>query len=172
MTHEERTHMRDDAIRLARAWLQDAILGLDPRELEGLSASLFRAMGYPNTEISMEGPDGGVDVLASTDPLFLSPGLLRVQVKHRPKRRMSAPELRGFLTTLRRPGERGVCVSTGGFTRDARYEAERALTAVYLIDLATLIHLIMKFYDDFDSDGRTILPLQKVYFPIPQEKKM
>jgi restriction system protein len=78
---------------------------------------------------------------------------------------MPAPEVRELVGALR-PGDRGLCVSTGGFSREARYEAERSEIPIRLVDLDELALLILRHYDQFDSDGRAILPLQRVYWPV------
>jgi restriction system protein len=145
-------------------WLRARILDLSPRDLEELTAALLRALGY-STWVSPLGGDRGIDVLATPDALGLRDPRIKVQVKHRPNRRMPAPEIRELIGALRL-GDRGLCVSTGGFTRDARYEAERSKIPVRLIDLDELVLLILGHYDHFDSAGNAILPLQKVYLPV------
>jgi restriction system protein len=69
-----------------------------------------------------------------------------------------------------RAGERGylveeLYVSTGGFTREARYEADRATVPVTLVDLDELADLVVEHYERFDSEGRGLLPLIRVYWP-------
>jgi restriction system protein len=64
-----------------------------------------------------------------------------------------------------RQGDRGLYVSTGGFSREAKYEAERAPVPVTLIDLTDLASLIVTHYESFDVEGRVILPLVRVYLP-------
>ena len=142
-------------------WLQARILESSPRDLEELTAALLRALGY-STWVSPPGADRGIDILAAPDALGLRDPRIKVQVKHRPTRCMSAPEIRELIGALR-AGDRGLCVSTGGFSREARYEAERSENPIRLIDLKELSILILKHYDHFDSEGRTILPLRKIY---------
>jgi hypothetical protein len=64
-----------------------------------------------------------------------------------------------------RPGDRGLYVSTGGFTREARYEGERATHPATLIDLGELASLVIQHYESFDVEGRVLLPLVRVYLP-------
>jgi restriction system protein len=78
---------------------------------------------------------------------------------------MPAAEIRELVGALR-PGDRGLCVSTGGFSREARYEADRSEIPIRLVDLDELALLILRHYDQFDLDGRAILPLQKVLWPV------
>lgn len=164
LTLEKRYRIHEISARTAEKWLKEKILALSPRGLEELSAALLRAMDY-HTRVSHVGPDRGVDVLAARDPLILLDPRIKIQVKHRPNRRMSAPEIRELLSVLR-SGERGLCVSTGGFSREAYYEAERSNIVIRLLDLHELCSLILQYYDRFDEPGKTILPLQKVYWPV------
>jgi len=80
-------------------------------------------MGY-HTTVAADGSDRGADIFASPDGLGLQEPRIFVEVKHR-SGSMGADELRKFLGG-RRAGDRCLYVSTGGFTKAARYEAERA----------------------------------------------
>jgi len=113
-----------DAEEQARSLIEDKILALDPYEMQDLVAAVLRAMGY-RTRVSPPGSDRGVDVLASPDGLGLQEPRIKVEVKHRQNTAMGAPVIRSFIGNLR-PGDRGMYVSTGSFSKEARYEAERA----------------------------------------------
>ncbi len=143
--------------------VKDAIVSLGDRAVEELTASVLRAMGY-RARVTPIGPDRGVDVVASPDGLGLKEPRIKAEVKHRPKSQMGAPEIRGFLGALR-TGDRGLYVSTGGFTKEAKYEAERANIPVTLVDLSDLASLVISHYESFDVEGRVILPLVRVYLP-------
>lgn len=56
-------------------------------------------------------------------------------------------------------------VSTGGFSKDAKYEAERSTIPITLIDLDMLVELIIQYYDNFDAEARALIPLVKIYWP-------
>jgi restriction system protein len=60
----------------------------------------------------------------------------------------------------------GLYISTGGFSKEARYEAERATHPTTLIDLGELAGLVIQNYESFDVEGRVLLPLVKVYLPV------
>jgi restriction system protein len=81
-------------------------------------------MGY-KTRISPPGSDRGKDVEASSDGLGLTDPHVIVEVKHREGGTMGSQYLRNFIAALR-PRHKGLYVSTGGFTKEARYEADRA----------------------------------------------
>jgi len=154
---------REEAIGKAHELIKDQVLRLDDSDLEYLTAALLRAMGY-RTRVTPKGPDRGVDVFASPDGLGFQEPRIKAEVKHRPKTSMGAQDVRSFIGGLR-DGERGLYVSSGGFTKEARYEAERSKVPVTLLDLDELVSAIVTHYDAFDSDGRALLPLIRVYWP-------
>lgn len=143
--------------------LKDKIVLLDPDEMEQLIAALLNSMGFRAT-VSPKGPDRGVDVTASPDGLGLQEPRIKAEVKHRKTSSMGAPEIRSFIGGLR-PGDRGIYFSSGGFTKEAKYEADRANIPTTLIDLDRLATLIEANYDTFDNEGRALLPLTRIYWP-------
>ena len=86
-----------------------------------------------------------------------------VEVKHR-SGPIGAPSVRSFLGG-RRPGDRGLYVSTGGFARDAKYEADRAPIPLSLLDFDDLVALALEHYDGLDVDSKRLLPLKRLYWP-------
>ena len=64
-----------------------------------------------------------------------------------------------------RNNDNGLYVSTGGFSREARYEADRANHHVELMDAIDLGRAIVEHYDQMDTETRTLLPLKKIYWP-------
>lgn len=164
---EERAELgllREETVSRAHEFIKDRILDLSPADMERLAAAVLRAMGY-RTRVSATGSDRGVDVFASPDGLGLEEPRIKVEVKHRPATAMGSPEVRGFLGGLR-DRDRGLYVSTGGFTREAKYEAERSSVPATLVDLDELAELVVSHYEAFDMDGRALVPLVKVYWPV------
>jgi restriction system protein len=49
-----------------------------------------------------------------------------------------------------------------GFTKEARYEADRANNQVSLIDSDELVNLIFHYYNNFDAEARSLLPLENL----------
>jgi restriction system protein len=86
-----------------------------------------------------------------------------VGVKHRDGT-MGLQDLRSFIAALR-PRHKELYVSTSGFTKEARYKADRAYNQVSLIDCDELVNLIIHFYDSFDAEAGSLLPLRKIYWP-------
>ncbi|MEW8143690.1 MAG: restriction endonuclease [Candidatus Thiodiazotropha endolucinida] len=85
-------------------------------------------------------------------------------MKHRTQQ-TGSQQLRSFIGG-RHKDDKGLYVSTSGFTKDARYEADRANIPVMLMDIDDLVQALMRHYDILDMDGRTLLPLKKVYWPV------
>lgn len=120
-------------------------------------------MGY-RTQLTNPGADRGYDIFASPDGLGLQEPRIFVEVKHHTAP-IGAPAIRSFLGA-RRPGERGLYVSTGGFTREAHYEAERSQIPILLVNMQKLRHLLLEHYDQLDTASRALVPLQRLYWPI------
>lgn len=154
--------IRRDTIERSHEFIKDKILTLDPDEMEELVAAVLRAMGY-RTRVSPKGPDRGVDVYASPDGLGLEEPRIKAEVKHRSRTQIGSQEIRSFIGGLRE-GDRGIYVSTGGFTREGRYEADRSNVPVTLLDLDELAKLVVSYYESFDLDGRALIPLVRVYW--------
>lgn len=123
---------REDTVNQSKELIKDKIISLDPDEMEQLMAAVLRGMGF-RARVSPKGPDRGVDIIASPDGLGLQEPRIKVEVKHR-NGSMGSQTLRSFIGALR-AGDKGIFVSTGGFTREARYEAERSNIPITLVDI-------------------------------------
>ena len=146
----------------AEQFIEDEIAKLDWEQMQQLVAGILRAMGY-RTRVSPRGPDRGVDVFASKDGLGLEEPRIFVEVKHR-LGPIGTSDVRSFLGG-RQPGDRCLYVSTGGFTREARYEAERSSIPIRLIAMPDLRELLVDYYESLDSETRALVPLRRVYWP-------
>jgi restriction system protein len=155
--------IKEDIEAKATEFIKDRLTRLDWEEMQELVAGILRGMGY-KTLVSPRGADRGRDIMASPDGLGLENPKIMVEVKHRTGT-MGGPEIRSFLGGLR-ANDKGVYVSTGGFSKDAKYEAERANIPLTLIDLDMLVLLIVQHYDNFDSETRALIPLKKIYWPM------
>ena len=65
----------------------------------------------------------------------------------------------------RRKGDKCLYVSTGGFSKDAHYEADRAEVALTRVTLPRLRQLVVDFYDKLDAETRAMVPLRRLYWP-------
>lgn len=144
--------------------IKDRIALLSWQEMQELVAGLLRAMGYKTT-VSPPGSDRGKDIIASPDGLGFQEPRIVVEVKHRINERMGSQEIRSFLGG-RHANDKGLFVSTGGFSREAYYEAERASILLTLMDFERLVEEILARYQDFDEETKQLLPLRRFYWPI------
>ncbi len=147
----------------AREFIKDRLIALDWDDMQELVAGALRAMGY-KTRISPPGTDRGKDIVASPDGLGLEQPRIVVEVKHRPNQQMGSQEIRSFLGG-RHKDDKGLYVSTGGFSKDAKYEADRASIPLTLMDIDNLVELVIENYESMDMETRSLLPLVKIYWP-------
>jgi len=107
------------------AWIdiERHLRSMAPYDFQNLVAALLRAMGYHVSWIAPPGRgDGGIDILAHTDPLGINMPRIKVQVKRRTDK-VAVDGLRTFMAVL---GDQdvGLFVSAGGFTREQRTKPE------------------------------------------------
>lgn len=160
---DEREQIASDLRAQSREFIKDRIIRLGWDEMQELVAGLLRAMGY-KTRVSPAGADRGKDIIASPDGFGFEQPRIVVEVKHRPKEAMGSQAIRGFLGG-RHSDDKGLYVSTGGFTKEARYEAERASIPVVLMDLDDVANEIQRHYDEMDMEAKRLIPLTKIYWP-------
>lgn len=159
----EEEQIAEDMQAKALEFVKDRAAKLDWDQMQRLVAGLLRVMGY-KTRISPAGPDRGKDIIASPDGLgFESPRIV-VEVKHR-QGAMGSQEIRSFLGG-RHKDDKGLYVSTGGFTKDARYEADRASIPLSLMDIDELVEALIDNYEALDNETRQLLPLRRLYWPL------
>jgi restriction system protein len=133
----------------------DRLHGMHPKEFEAFVASYFRAIGYDAEPTQYVG-DGGIDVVGTLDAEGLAKIDLRVQVK---RMRSSV----GIDTVLKTRGalavdEQGAIVSLGGFTAQARSEAEaEGKKTIVLVEGDTFVELLLDHWDDLDEAARELL---------------
>ena len=72
--------------------------------------------------------------------------------------------MRSFLGTLR-DGDSGLYVSTGGFTPDAKLEAERSREPMKLLERDDFIRLLLEYYEALEPEFKAQVPLRKVWVP-------
>ncbi|BCH29598.1 restriction endonuclease [Mesorhizobium sp. L-8-10] len=141
---------------------KDRVSALDWSDMQELVAGLLRAMGY-KTRVSPAGPDRGKDIVASPDGFGFEAPRIVVEVKHR-QGAMGAQAIRSFLGG-RHPQDKGLYVSTGGFSKDAHYEAERASIPLSLMTIDELVEAVIENYDRLDVETQQLLPLKRIYWP-------
>jgi len=160
---EENIPFYDEIKSRADELISDLISNLDPYDFQDLVAAVLRAMGFRAVS-SPPGRDRGVDVLAYPDALGFGKPRIKVQVKHRGSS-VSGPDMRNFLATVNHD-ENGLFVSTGGFTKDAQLEAERARATVTLFDRDRFIELLIEHYEKLEPEFQAKIPLKKLWVPV------
>ncbi len=170
---EEETPAKVASITLEQAeeqaWseIDQYLRTINPYEFQEIVASLLRAMGYHISWIAPAGKDGGIDILAASDPLGTRPPRIKVQVK-RQAQAVNVDGLRSFMALLG-DGDVGIFVSVGGFTKDAEGEARtQEKRKITLLNNEQLFDLWVEYYDKLKEEDRRRLPLQPIYFLAPE----
>ena len=130
--------------------------------LAHLVAAILRAEGF-YCDISPEGPDGGVDILAGFGPFGLQSPRLVVQVKSG-SGQIGAPvvrELHGVIKTHN--GDQGLLVAWGGINRDARTELANQRFNLRVWDAQNIVDLVCQHYPSFPQEIRDRLPLRQLW---------
>lgn len=147
----------------AMAGIEEYVQNLNPYDFQDLVAALLRAMGFHIPFVSPKGKDGGVDIVAYKDPLGAQPPRIKVQVKHR-QEKCGPQTVRELLGVIRKEGEVGLIVSSGGFTTDALVEMQKSPVHIEAIDLGNLISLWQEHYNKLDEEDKKLLPLRRIAF--------
>ena len=149
----------------ADAWdqIRNYLAKIDPYALQDLVAGLLEGMGYHVVWKAPPGKDGGLDVIAATDPLATTGPRIKVQVK-RWDSRVPIDGVRSFISLLGQH-DVGLFVCTGGFTKDAEEHARnQEIRRVTLIDADGLFRLWVEHYDQIPQQERALLPIRPIYF--------
>ncbi|MFM0123245.1 restriction endonuclease [Paraburkholderia sp. RL18-101-BIB-B] len=147
---------------LALEQIKDIVSKLDWAEMQELIAGILRAMGY-KTQVSPAGSDRGKDIIASPDGFGFEHPRIIVEVKHR-KGQMGTSQIRSFLGG-RHPDDRGLYVSTGGFSKEAYYEADRASVPLTLWTSDHIVRALVDHYEATDAETKRLVPLKRTYLP-------
>lgn len=76
--------------------------------------------------------------------------------------RINTQELRSFFGG-RHKDDKGLYVSTGGFTKDAKYEADRGSIPGVSLDLDDLSTEIVRHCGEMNMEAQSLIPLTKIY---------
>lgn len=144
--------------------IRNFIISKNPYEFQDLVAGLLKAMGYFISEVAQRGPDGGIDIIAFTDPLGTKQPRIIVQVKHRPNDNVSSDEVQKLAGTLKRNTDVGIFVTSGSFSKPAVKEARESREHIELIDFNRLTSLWQEYYPKMNDEQKNLLPLHPIYF--------
>ncbi|MBR1786681.1 MAG: restriction endonuclease [Paludibacteraceae bacterium] len=132
-----------------------------PYEFQDMVAALLRSMNYYTPFVAPKGKDGGVDVIAYSDPLGATRPILKVQVKHY---KMSNPVTIDVIHNIIgvAKSDMPIVVTSGRFTEDARTAARQ--NNVRLIDGTEFVQLWIANYSKMNEDDKALMPIEPVYF--------
>lgn len=146
--------------------LRRLVSSMPPKAFEELIGELLIAIGFDETTVEVVGRsgDGGIDVIGVMD----IEGVTRIEAAVQVKRVKSnvSPEkitsLRGSLT----PNQRGIFVTTSGFTRQAVYEATATgKSPISLVDGEQLLDLLFKHMIGVNGQQHIIYEIDADYWP-------
>lgn len=142
--------------------LKELSTNLKGYALESFVADLLKAMGY-RTTVSPQGGDSGIDIKAYKDEL---PPRIVVQVKSQDSdiTETTIQSLKGAMM----PGDYGLFVTLSNYTKKAQKFLE-ANPMIRGINGTELVDLILQYYESLSKEYREMIPLKKVYIPIPKE---
>lgn len=148
----------------ANTGLRNFIIDKNPYEFQDLVGALLDAMGYHISDIAKRGPDGGIDIIAYTDPLGTKQPRIIVQVKHRPNDSVSSDDIQKLAGTLKRSTDVGIFVTSGQFSKPAMKESRESREHIELIDFDRFISLWVEYYPKMTDEQKNSLPLHPIYF--------
>ncbi len=135
----------------------NTLQGLPPDGFERLCQRLLRESGFEQVKVTGKSGDGGIDGtgILQVNP-FVSFDVL-FQCK-RYKGSVSSPQIRNFRGAMLGRADKGIIITTGNFTADAKTEARRVPPPIELVDGEKLVQMFenlelgLKPKKDFDLD--------------------
>ncbi len=131
-------------------------------ELAWLVAGILEAQGF-KTAVSAPGPDGGVDITASSGSLGLSEPKICVQVKSQetPVDVRVYRELRDKTNTIK--ATHGLLVSWGGFKSSVFQEAKNDVFFIQLWGSKEVIEELLRNYFNLPPETKSAIPLKQIW---------
>ena len=143
--------------------IREYLKSKNPYEFQDLVASLLKAMGYYIQSVAPRGKDGGIDIVAYTDPLGAKTPRIKVQVKHKPDTATGAADVRALLGILK-AGDIALFVTSGTYSTDAKHAASSGDKFIRLIDGDEFIEMWQEYYDKMSDEDKNMLPLKRIAF--------
>jgi len=144
--------------------IQAFVAQKNPYEWQDLVAALLRGMGYFIAFNAKRGKDGGIDIIAYSDPLGTQMPRIKVQVKHRPNDAIAVDVVKQLVANLNKPGDVGLFVTSGRFTSESERYSRESHIHVELIDFQRFVALWQQHYAQLTDKEKNMLPLQPIYF--------
>ena len=122
---EENISISDEILNLSwKEELLETLKVMDPQAFERLCQRLLRELGFINVEVTKYSNDGGID----GQGVLRMNGIMSFHVVFQAKRyrnSVSSPVVRDFRGAMIGRADRGLIITTGTFTREAKKEAQR-----------------------------------------------
>lgn len=134
----------EDSVEEESAWIDlllEQLRGMSPDAFERLAQRLLRESGFVKVEVTGKSADGGIDGSG-----VLRMNLISFQVLFQCKRykgSVASEVVRNFRGAMQGRADKGLIITTGAFTSEARKEATRdGAPAIDLIDGEALCYLL------------------------------
>ena len=160
---EEQVNLEDVATDQIRKLITQRYSG---HALSRLVGEILSAQGY-KVQISPEGPDGGVDVLAGSGKSGFDAPRIAVQVKSG-SIVVDAPTVHQLQGTMKNfEATNGLVVSWGGFSSAAFKEARRLFFSVKMWDSDDLIEQLIQNYENLSDEVKSEIPMKRIWTLLP-----
>jgi len=128
---------------------------MDPSGFERLAQRLLREAGFVSTQVTGRSGDGGIDGLGVYRMSLVSFPVFFQCKRYRGS--VGAGAVRDFRGAMTKRGDKGLLITTGTFTSDARTEATRdGAPPLDLIDGARLCELLKQYEHGVRTITRTV----------------
>ena len=153
---QESSDTGDDAEPTWEDKLLEIIRGISPAAFERLCQRLLRESGFIHVEVTGRSGDGGIDGKG----VVRIGGLLSFHVKFQSKRykgSVGASVVRDFRGAMDGRADKGLLITTGTFTREARAEAQRdGARPIDLVDGEELVEKLKQLRIGIDVQQKVI----------------
>lgn len=131
-------------------------------KLSHLIADILRTEGY-TCDVSPEGPDFGVDIIAGRGPLGLDSPTLIVEVKSEASQ-IGAPIVRGLQGAMAsNKADQGLLVAWGGLNRQAQTAIRTDRLSIRVWDSEDVLDHLFAVYARLPDESRTKIPLKQAW---------
>ncbi|OZH54106.1 restriction endonuclease [Hydrocoleum sp. CS-953] len=152
----------ENSFRNYRQELLETIRNLSPTGFEHLCQRLLRESGFQQVEITGRSGDGGIDGKGILQINLL----ISIPVLFQCKRyigSVGAPEIRDFRGAIMGRADKGIFITTGTFTSEARREAVRdGVPPIELVDASKLILMFEQL--ELGLIPKTVYEIDKSFF--------
>lgn len=163
----EKVIKRKEIIKGERMWqdkLMENILQLSPDSFEKMCQRILRESGFINVEVTGRSGDGGIDGKG----IVRLGGFLNFHVVFQCKRykgTISTDKIRDFRGAMMGKGDKGLFITTGNFTREAKKEATRdGALPIDLIDGEELIEKMRELGLGIKLKTEEVIEINKEWF--------